>query len=98
MSVRAAGRSAALLALALLPVGGSAQQSPALEGRVRDDEGAAVYAATALLLRDGRVERLAETDRLGFFRITDVVPGGYRLRVTRLGHASTEMDVAVTLG
>src|SRR5688572_26790503 len=99
MRVRGAvWRGAAGLALALLPAVAGAQQPGAVEGRVRDDEGAAVYVASALLVREGTVERLAETDRLGFFRFTDVLPGGYRLRITRLGHASSEQDVAVTQG
>ncbi len=84
--------------LSLSPAGGLAQQGGTVDGRVRDEEGAAVYAATVVLLREDTVERLAESDRLGFFRMSEVAPGSYRLRIFRLGHAASEEDVAVAAG
>jgi hypothetical protein len=100
------GAAAVLLALLGLaaPLGGQVPgalpgpQPGAVEGRIRDDVGAAVYAATALLEGADGLERMAESDRLGFFRLVEVAPGSYRLRITRLGHAPFEREVAVTAG
>src|SRR5690606_17225520 len=93
---------AALPALLLLAGAGAAQEPAAgtatVQGRVRDEVGAAVYAATALLLRDGVAQRLADTDRLGLFRMDDVPAGRYLLRVTGLGHAPSEVDLTLEAG
>jgi len=86
------------LALLLSAFPAAGQEVGAIEGRVRDEQGAAVYAATALILRDGAVERLAETDRLGFFRLTGLAPGSYQLRIARLGHTPSEQEVTVASG
>ena len=95
MKARAVAIRLALL-LSVFPAAG--QEVGAIEGRVRDEQGAAVYAATALILRDGAVERLAETDRLGFFRLTGLAPGSYQLRIARLGHTPSEQEVTVASG
>jgi hypothetical protein len=73
------------LAAIATPVSVEAQLGT-VQGRVRDLEGTAIYGATASLHR--REARLfaADTDRLGSFRITDVDPGSYELRVQALGY------------
>jgi hypothetical protein len=52
-----------------------------LFGRVRDADGAVVFAATARLLEGETQMRIAESDRLGFFRMERLPPGEYDLSV-----------------
>ena len=92
--------------LALGPGRGLAAQTPAtVEGRVRDDAGAAVYAATVALLAasdstsaDPRVVRIGETDDLGVYRLEGVPAGAYLLRVSRLGHETHVRPLGVAAG
>ncbi|MBW3535588.1 MAG: TonB-dependent receptor, partial [Gemmatimonadetes bacterium] len=90
--------------LALLTLGGAAplaaQETPgAVEGRVRDEEGAAVYSAAVTLLDGERVLARAETDRLGWYRLDGVPAGLFDLRVARIGHAEVVLgDVTVRPG
>jgi len=88
-----------LLAAALLAAGalrGVEAQSSTVQGQLRDEEGAAVFGATGSLARDGRILHAADTDRLGSFRISDVQPGPYELRVQALGYA--ELVQALEVG
>ncbi|MDX1495029.1 MAG: TonB-dependent receptor, partial [Longimicrobiales bacterium] len=86
-------------ALAVLPAQLSGQEST-VQGQVRDDEGAAVFGATISLYRGDSRLYGAETDRLGSFRISEVRPGPYELRVQALGYAelveSLEVGFATT--
>lgn len=77
-----------------LPAVASAQQST-VQGQVREEEGAAVYGATITLHRDSRVVYGADTDRLGSFRIAEVQPGPYELRVQALGYAEVRRSLDV---
>ncbi|HSG07611.1 MAG TPA: TonB-dependent receptor [Longimicrobiales bacterium] len=74
-----------------------AQQGQVL-GRVRDDEGSAVYNARVELAQAGVFVRATETDRLGFFRLADVPPGAYTLRAGRLGYGQTAQSLGVGPG
>ena len=83
------GRSLPALAavvalLALAPAPGGAQEGT-VQGRVRDDEGAPVFGAFVALLRGDAPLMGADSDRLGAFRLSDVPPGAYALRVQALG-------------
>lgn len=86
----------ALAALALAAP--ASAQTGSVQGRVRDDEGSAVYGATVRVARQGMGERATSTDRLGFFRVDDLAPGTYTLRVSGLGYGEAEQTVAVTAG
>ncbi|MEQ9400175.1 MAG: TonB-dependent receptor [Longimicrobiales bacterium] len=90
-------RRAALLAAALFACGASAAsaQTGAVEGRIRDDEGAAVYGAIVEVLAAGSRVAGTETDRLGFFRLAGLVPGTYTLRVTGFGYAEVGQPLTV---
>lgn len=95
-------RSRGLLAFAALvcsglPAPGEAQTGT-VQGRVRDDQGSAVFGATVVLDRDGSDPRGDETDRLGFFRIDGVPPGTYVLRAFGFGYAETTLRVEVPSG
>ena len=76
-------------------------QLATVQGRVREVEGSAVYGATVALYRSGARLHAADTDRLGSFRISDVVPGSYELRVQALGYAEhvevVSLELAATL-
>jgi hypothetical protein len=69
-----------------------------VEGRVRDDEGSAVFGATVLLTQAGTVVRGADTDRLGWFRMDGVPPGAYTLRAVGVGYAESSRPVGVGPG
>lgn len=62
-------------------------QLATVQGQIRDEDGAAVFGATVSLQGEGLRVRAADTDRLGSFRISDVLPGAYELRVQALGYA-----------
>ena len=76
-----------LVGIFLLPLGPLAAQDATVQGRVRDDEGAAVFRASVMLLRSGTPVVASDTDRLGSFLIFEVTPGPYTVRVQGLGYA-----------
>jgi len=69
-----------------------------VQGRVRDDEGSAVYRATVRLLTGTTTIGAADTDRLGSFRLAAVPAGTYRLRVQAFGYAERSQDIALSAG
>ena len=73
-------------------------QNGHVQGRVRDDEGSAVYNARVELSQAGLFVAAAETDRLGFFGMAEVPPGAYTLRVTGLGYGEVTQPVGVGPG
>lgn len=75
-------------------------QTGAVAGRVHTAEGRAVSAALVLASRgpDTLQSRTAETDGLGRFRLTDLAPGVWTLRVRRLGYADAAESVTVEAG
>jgi hypothetical protein len=83
---------------ALAPRAAAAQTLGTVEGRVRDDQGAAVYTASVVLTGADSLRRAADTDRLGFFRVSGLPPGRYRVDASRLGHAPVTARVDVAAG
>ena len=75
-----------------------AAQDGTVQGRVRDDEGTAVYRATVVLFRSETPVVVAESDRLGLFRFSEVAPGPYAVRVQGLGYSQYSEDILVGLG
>ena len=75
-----------------------AAQDGTVQGRVRDDEGTAVYRATVVLFRSETPVVVAESDRLGLFRFFEVAPGPYVVRVQGLGYSEYSEDIRVGLG
>jgi hypothetical protein len=73
-------------------------QAGQVQGRVRDEEGSAVYDARVVVTQAGVLVGASETDRLGFFRVTDVPQGAYTIRVTGLGYGETAQPLAVGAG
>lgn len=73
-------------------------QLATVQGSVRDEEAAGVYGATVFLFRGDQRLHAADTDRLGSFRISNVVPGSYELRVQALGYAENSETVVLGLG
>ena len=61
-------------------------QEGTIQGRVRDQQGAAVFGAVVRLLSDTTLVGIADTDRLGSFRLTGVLAGSYRLNFRALGY------------
>lgn len=71
-------------------------QDGGIQGRVRDQDGAAVVSASVLVLRGDTVVRGTDTDRLGAFRIESLQPGPYTVAVRALGYG--ELARAITVG
>jgi len=69
-----------------------------VQGRVRGEEGSAVYGATVRLLLGTATIGGADTDRLGSFRLRSVPAGTYELLVQALGYAETSETVSVAAG
>ena len=88
----------ATLVVGLFSPGHADAQAGSVEGRVRDDEGSAVFGAQLRLVQAGTLVRAGETDRLGFFRLSDVPVGAYTLQVSGLGYAPVTRPVAVGPG
>lgn len=86
------------LAAWLVLASGAAAQDGSVQGRVRDDEGSAVLGVQMRLDQAGTLVRLAETDRLGYFRMDGVPVGAYTLRFGRIGYAETSVPVRVGPG
>jgi len=89
---------AAALVLLLVAAEGASAQSGLVEGRVRDDEGSAVFGATVVLTQAGTILRGVDTDRLGWFRLDDVPVGAYTLLVSGVGYAEATRAVGVGPG
>lgn len=94
------GMRDALTLLALVALGrpAAAQRTGTVEGRVRDDQGTPVYAASVVLTAPDSTRRTAETDELGFYRITGLGAGTYRADASRIGHAPASVPVLVRAG
>lgn len=84
------------LAFAIRPSLASGQETGTVQGRVRDDEGAAVFGAFVVLQRGDVAAAGSDSDRLGAYRLSEVPPGTYTLRVQALGW--TEHVEELTLG
>ncbi|MDH5591145.1 MAG: carboxypeptidase-like regulatory domain-containing protein, partial [Gemmatimonadota bacterium] len=54
---------------ASVPDAAGGQATGAVQGRVRDDEGSAIFAATVRVVDAAGRGGTAESDRLGFFRV-----------------------------
>ena len=84
-----------LVGIFLLPFAPLTAQDVTVQGRVRDDEGAAVFRATVVLLRSDTPVVASDTDRLGSFRIFEVAPGPYTVRVRGLGYAEYSEEIVI---
>ena len=87
--------SVLLVGIFLLPLEPLAAQDGTVQGRVRDDEGAAVFRASVVLLRSGTLVVASDTDRLGSFRIFEVAPGPYTVRVQGLGYEEYSEEIVI---
>ena len=70
------------------------QQRPAITGRITE-RGTSAPIADASIVIVG-TQRGARTDDNGSYRITDVAPGTYTLRVTRIGYSASSRQLTVT--
>ena len=97
--MRALLREGVLLAgVFLLPTSGPlAAQDGTVQGRVRDDEGTAVYRAAVMLLGGETPVVVVDTDELGLFCIFEVAPGPYTVRVQGLGYTESSEEIVVGL-
>ncbi len=84
---------ASLLAVALAaPL---TAQEAAVEGRVRDDQGAAVFGALVEIRSGDTRVAAAETDRLGFFRLVGLAAGTFTLRASGFGYGEVGQPLVV---
>jgi hypothetical protein len=96
-----AARSRRLIAAWVAAVGIGLVAAPVLaqdgtvQGRIRDEEGAPVFGAFVTLFRGDGTALGTASDRLGQFRLSNVPPGEYTLRVAALGY--TEHGASVSL-
>ena len=96
--IRARGFTHGLLAVFGLLPGVLAAQTGGVEGRILDADGPPVFAANlvlALPTTPDQVERIAESDRFGYFRIESLLPGQYLLRVERIGYGEVVQSIEV---
>ncbi|MCY3706681.1 MAG: carboxypeptidase-like regulatory domain-containing protein, partial [Gammaproteobacteria bacterium] len=92
------GRIHGLLPVFSLLPGVLTAQTGGVEGRVVDSDGPPVFAANILLAPpeapDG-IERIAESDRFGYYRIESLLPGRYLLRVERIGYGEVVQPIEI---
>ena len=69
-----------------------------VQGRVRGEEGSAVYGATVRLLAGAITIGAADTDRLGSFRLASVPTGTYQLLVQALGYGEQTEVLTLAAG
>jgi hypothetical protein len=98
--IRAGRRGASfLLACALAAIGTPAlAQDATVQGRIRDDEGAAVRGVLVTVLRDSAVFAGTDTDALGSFRIASMPAGAYTLLTAGLGYEPYSQEIVLQLG
>src|SRR2546423_6702158 len=69
-----------------------------LRGTVQDSTGARVASATiALEAVDSSLRREASSEDRGEFRLDDLLPGSYRMKVAANGFAAAQADVTIAL-
>ncbi len=87
-----------LLAVVSLLPGVLAAQTGGVEGRVVDADGPPVFAANLTLAAPttpDQIERIAESNRFGYFRIESLLPGRYLLRVERIGYEEVVQPIEI---
>ena len=100
-AVHAPRRIALALAVCGLLPGLLAAQTGGVQGRVLDADGPPVFAANILLAlpeTPDQVERIAETNRFGYFRIENLSPGRYLLRAQRIGYGDVVRSIEIVAG
>ncbi|HKO15664.1 MAG TPA: SusC/RagA family TonB-linked outer membrane protein [Gemmatimonadaceae bacterium] len=85
----------AVVAWVVLPTAASAQQS-AIVGRVTDRAAGTPIADASVVIVGSQLG--ARTNEQGRYRIANVAPGTYNVRVTRLGYGAITRPVTVTAG
>jgi uncharacterized membrane protein len=73
----------------------AAGQEATVQGRVHDDEGAAVSSVIVTLQSDSALVAGTSTDRLGLFRFPPVPAGPYTVYVAGIGYAEYAQEIAV---
>jgi len=91
-------QAALLVAAFAFPAPDLRAQTGAVSGRVRDDEGSAVFGATVELQRAGVTQLATSTDRLGFFGFPTVGPGAWDLIAGGLGYQEVLRSFTVVAG
>lgn len=74
------------------------QADSSISGRVTDQTGASIAAATIELLGSAVATRSATTDDEGLYRFEGLPSGEYRVRVTAPGFAAEERQLGITRG
>jgi Carboxypeptidase regulatory-like domain/TonB-dependent Receptor Plug Domain len=72
-------------------------QAGTVQGRVRDEEGSALFRVTVTVENSVGLVGVADTDRLGSFRLAGLAPGPYTVRVVGLGYAERLLEIEVGL-
>lgn len=74
--------------------------SGALQGRIWDEDGAPIQSVLVRVFLPGAVSAAggAESDELGYFQISRLRPGRYRVEVGRLGYRGTTFEVELATG
>jgi carboxypeptidase family protein/TonB-dependent receptor-like protein len=69
-----------------------------VQGGIHDEDGAGVFGVTVSLFRGESRVRATDTDRLGSFRLSEVAPGAYEVRVQGIGYAEYVEAISVAPG
>ena len=80
------------------PIHAQADGPASIYARVRDRDGAALIAVFATLRAADSIVRVADSDRLGFFRFEGLEAGSYTLELARLGYRTDHVEVALRPG
>lgn len=68
------------------------QNTQTLQGQVLDQLGGAIVGATISVIDVNNVEKVATSNGEGFYRLTDLTPGTYKVRAAAPGFVTTEFE------
>ena len=94
-AVRRRATLALLLSWAMSLGTPAAGQQGTVQGRVHDDEGAAVSGVIVTVLSDSSVVAGTSTDALGSFRLSPLSPGAYTLNVAGIGYVEYSEELTL---
>ncbi|HET6889461.1 MAG TPA: TonB-dependent receptor [Pyrinomonadaceae bacterium] len=90
--------SAAFWVLTLAVSAHPQNEKPALSGRVLDQNSAAIKGATVTLEQSSRLINTAITDETGFFKISEIPPGKYQIRVAQENFLPADLIIVLRPG
>src|SRR5260370_7798030 len=86
-----------MLALFVMVLPAAAELGAGIQGTIKDPTGAVIPGATVTATKaETGVDHTAKTSGDGFYRISELAPGNYKIKVEAKGFKTTESKIQVT--